>query len=90
MKVSLIILSPNFKLLESQFTNATSEGNINPDSDNVAKYKYYDTEELQKIKIPNKDKSMSLFCMNACPLKKDLVHFQHFLSSKKKEENKIK
>ena len=86
MKVSLIILSPNFKLLESQFTYATSEENINHDSDNVAKYKYYDTEELQKIKIPNKDKSMSLFCMNACPLKKDLV--QHFLSSKKKEENK--
>ena len=88
--MKVIILSPNFKLLESQFTNATSEENINPDSDNVAKYKYYDTEELQKIKIPNKDKSMSLFCMNACPLKKDLVHFQHFLSSKKKEENKIK
>ena len=57
----MIILLPNFKLLISQFNIVGSDKNIDPGSDNLVHCKYYDIEELQNMKIPNKDKSLSLF-----------------------------
>ena len=42
---------------------------INSDGpENTVSSKYYDTEELQNLKIANKSKSLSLFHINACSL----------------------
>ena len=38
------------------------------DPENTVSSKYYDTEELQNLKITNKSKSLSLFHINACSL----------------------
>ena len=52
--------SENLKLLVNQFNNnASPEDNTDPE--NVVQSKYYDIDELQTMKIPNKDKSLSLY-----------------------------
>ena len=45
--------------------------------------KYYDIEEMGDIEIPHKNKSLSLFHINACSLNKDFDDFQHLLSCTK-------
>ena len=58
---SFLILKPlpDLAFLFNQFKNAISENNSNPK--NVIKSKYYDTDELQQLKIPNKGKYMPFF-----------------------------
>ena len=51
--------SENSKLLVNQFNNASPGDNTDPE--NVVQFKYYDIDELQNMKIPNKDKSWSFF-----------------------------
>ena len=50
---------PDLAFLFNQLKNAISENNSNPK--NVIKSKYYDTDELQQLKIPNKGKYMPFF-----------------------------
>ena len=54
--------------------------NNNTDSESVVKSKCYDIEKLQGLKISNKNKSLSLFYVNAYSLNKNFDDIQHFLS----------
>ena len=60
--------SPNLELLVEQFNNANAENTNCPE--NISSFKYYDIEEMHNIKIPRKNKSLSLFHINACSLNK--------------------
>ena len=67
---SLLLQSfTNLQLLVHKFNNATTENSNNPEK--VCSSKYYDIEEMHNIKIPHKNKSLSLFYINACPLNKN-------------------
>ena len=59
---------PDLALLFSQFNNAIPENRSDPE--NVIQSKYYDIDELQKLKIPNKENSLSLFHIDSCSLNK--------------------
>ena len=73
--------SSNLELLVNQFNNATPE-NSN-DLEKVCSSKYYDIEEMHNIKISHKNKSLSLFHINACSLNKNFDDFQHLLNCTK-------
>ena len=72
----------NLELLVNQFNNATPENSNNPEK--VCSSKYYDIEEMQNIKIPHKNKSLSLYYINACSLNKNFDDLQHLLNCTKK------
>ena len=74
--------SPNLELLVNQFKNATPENNNDPEK--ISSSKYYDIDEMHNLKIPHKNKSLSLFYINACSLNKNFDDLQHLLSSTKK------
>ena len=60
---SLLLKPPrDLTLLCNQFNNAIPENRSDPE--NVIQSKYYDIDELQKLKIPNKENSLSLFHIN--------------------------
>ena len=42
----------------------------------VCSFKYYDIEEMHSIQIPHKNKSLSLFHINACSLNKNFDDLQ--------------
>ena len=46
----------------------------------IASSKYYDIDEMHNIKIPHKNKFLSLFHINACSLYKNFDDLQHLLS----------
>ena len=56
-------------LLYNQFNNTSPEKNN--DLDNVVNSKYYDIDQIQTLKFPNKQKSLALFHISACSLKKN-------------------
>ena len=67
---SYLILKPaDLALLFNQFNNAIPENNSDPE--NVIQSKYYDIDELQQLKIPNKEKSFSFFHINSCSINKN-------------------
>ena len=74
--------SPNLELLVNQFNNATPENNNDPEK--ISSSKYYDIDEMHNLKISHKNKSLSLFHINACSLNKNFDDLQHLLSSTKK------
>ena len=78
---SFLILKPppDLALLFNQFNNAIPENNNDPE--NVIQSKYYDIDELQQLKIPNKEKSLSLFHINSCSLNKNFEELQNLLQS---------
>ena len=79
---SLILkLSSNLELLVNQFNNTTTENGNGPEK--IASSKYYDIDEMHKIKIPHKNKLLSLFHINACSLSKNSDDLQHLLSCTK-------
>ena len=49
----------------------------------VCSSKYYDIEEMHNIEIPHKNKSLSLFHINACSLNKSFDDLQHLLNCTK-------
>ena len=55
---------PDLNLLFDQFNNAIPENRS--DLENVIQSKYYDIDELQKLKISDKENSLSLFHINSC------------------------
>ena len=71
-QISSLLLKPkqNLDFLVDQFSNATPENNN--DSDFFFFFaKYYGTYEMHNVEIPNKNKSLSLFQINACSLNKN-------------------
>ena len=83
-KNSPLLLKPSehLKRLVNQFNNMSSspDHNNSDDPENTVSSKYYDTEELQNLKITNRSKSLSLFHINACSLSKNFDDLQHILS----------
>ena len=80
---SWLLLKPssNLELLVNQFNNATPENSNDPEK--ISSSKYYDIEEMHNIEIPHKNKSLSLFHINACSLNKNFDDLQHLLSCTK-------
>ena len=68
----------------NQFNNATPENGNDPEK--IASSKYYDIDEMHNIKIPHKNKPLSLFHINACSLSKNFDDLQHLLSCTKKND----
>ena len=71
--------SPNLELLVNKFNNATPENNNDPEK--ISSSKYCVIDEMHNLKIPHKNKSLSLFHINACSLNKYFDDLQHLLSS---------
>ena len=78
-KESWLSLRPPFDLvlLYNQFNNSSQEKNNDPE--NVVNSKFYDIDENQTLKFPDKHKSLSLFPINACSLNKNFNDFDHLL-----------
>ena len=70
---------PNLALLFNQFNNAIPENRSDPE--NVIQSKYYDIDELQKLKTPNKENSLSLFHINSSSLNTNFEELQNLLQS---------
>ena len=70
---------PDLALLFNQFNNAIPENNS--DAENVIQSKYYDFDELQQLKILNKEKSLSFFHINPCSLNKNFEELQNLQQS---------
>ena len=51
----------------------------NNDPTNVVNSKYYDIDQIQTLKFPNKHKSLALFHINACSLNKNFDDLEHLL-----------
>ena len=66
----------------NQFNNATPENSNDPEK--IASSKYYDIDEMHNIGIPHKNKPLSLFHVNACPLNKNFDDLRNLLSCTKK------
>ena len=67
---------PDLAVVFNPFNNAISENCSNPEK--VSQSKYYDIDELQHLKIPNKEKSLSLFHINSCSLNKNFKNFKMY------------
>ena len=76
---SLLSLKPpsGLALLYNQFNNTFLEKNNDPV--NVVNSKYYETDQIQTLKFPNKHKSLALFHINACFLNKNFDDLEHLL-----------
>ena len=74
---SLLSLKPHsdLALLYNQFNNTSPEKNNDPT--NVVNSKYYDIDQIQTLKFPNKHKSLALFHINACSLNKNFNDLEH-------------
>ena len=70
---------PDLALFFNQFNNAIPENHSDPE--NVIQSKYYDIDELQKLKTPNKENSLSLFHINSSSLNTNFEELQNLLQS---------
>ena len=73
--------SSNLDLLVNQFNNVAPENNNDPEK--ICSSKYYDIEEMGDIEISHKNKSLSLFHINACSLTKNFDGLQLLVSCTK-------
>ena len=64
--------------------NSTHWIDLENDPEKVCSSKYYDIEEMHNIQIPHKNKSLSLFHINACSLNKNFDDLQYLLLALKK------
>ena len=76
-EISSLLLkpTPNMELLVNEFNNATQENNNDPE--NISSSKYYDIDEMHNVGVPNKNKSLSLFHINACSLNQNFDDLQY-------------
>ena len=83
--ISLLSLKPpsDLALLYNQFNNTSPEKNNDPV--NVVNSKYYEIDQIQTLKFPNKHKSLALFHINACSLNKNFDDLDHLF----KRTNKV-
>ena len=63
----------------NQFNKNTIIDNSKNVDDNFIHSKYFDTDEIQKLKITNKEKCLSLFHMNVCSFSKYFDQLQLLL-----------
>ena len=77
-------VSENLSLLFNRFNNFSPEHKDEPE--NVVNSDYYDIDQIQTSKFPEKNKSLSLFhaCLNACSLSKNFDDLDHLLKSTNK------
>ena len=66
------------KALYKQQCNITCHKIFNTSQENVVSSKYYDIDQIQTLKFPNKQKSLALF-HNACSLNKNFDDLDHLL-----------
>ena len=80
---STLVLKQPAKLskLFIQFNNIT-ENHTNKDADNAVKGRYYNIEEIQTLKIPNKSKSLSMFQNNPSCLCDNFDDLEYLLQAK--------
>ena len=71
---------PNLKSLFNQFNNSSQIHDF-IDPENGVSCKYYNLEEVQTMKIPNKKNSLSLFHINACSLSKNFDDLEYLLKT---------
>ena len=76
-KNSSVLLKPpaNLALLFNQFNNSSPEQQIDPE--NVVNSRYFDIDQIQSLKFPQQEKSLSFFHINTFSLNKnfdDLVY----------------
>ena len=64
-------------LLYNQFNNTSPEKDNDPV--NVVNSKYYDVDQIQTLKFPNKHKCLSLFHITACALNKNFDDLDHLI-----------
>ena len=74
-KNSSLSLKPSLDLWLLQNNSLQQE----TDPENVVNYNYYDIDQLQSLKFPEKNKPLSLFHINACSLNKNSDDLQHLL-----------
>ena len=79
---------PNLNSLFTQFNNSSQIHEFK-DPKNVVNCKYYNLEEVQTMKIPNKKNSLSLFHINACSLSKNFDDLEYLLKTTNTNFNKI-
>ena len=78
---TLVLEQPaNLSQLFNQFNDVT-DNHTNRDPDNVLKCRYYDTDEIQTLDIPNKSKSLSMFHINTCSLSKNFDDLEYLLKT---------
>ena len=73
----------NLALLLKQFNNNRPE--VNDDPDNVANSKYYSINEIQSLKVTNKNESFSMFHTNVCSLNKNFDDLEYLLKCANKK-----
>ena len=72
---SLSVKPSDLSLLFNQFNNSEQK----TDPENVVNSNYYNIDQLQTLKFPEKNKPLSLFHINACSLDKNFDDMQHLL-----------
>ena len=77
---NLVLKPPRLSSLFNQFYNLTQTHN-HKDPENVVRCKYYDLEEVQSMKIPNKNSCFSQFHINTCSLNKNFEHLGYLIKS---------
>ena len=84
-KNSNLLLKPSsdLSLLFNQFNNSSPEQKTDPE--NVVNSNYYDIDQLQTLKYPEKNKPLPLFHIIAFSLNKNFDDLQHLL----KRTNKV-
>ena len=58
---------------------------MNDDPDNVANSKYYSINEIQSLKVTNKNESFSMFHTNVCSLNKNFDGLEYLLKCANKK-----
>ena len=71
---------PNLNSLFNQLNNSSQIHDFKY-HENVVNCKYYNLEEVQTMKIPNKKNGLFLFHMNACFLSKNFDDLEYFLKT---------
>ena len=66
-----------------QFSSTRPE--VNDDPDNVVNSNYYNINEIQSLKVANKNKSLSIFQINACSWNKNFDDLEHLLKCTNKK-----
>ena len=77
-----LALKPPLSLssLFNQFNNI-AQTHDHKDPENVVRCKYYDLEEVQSMKIPNKNSCLFLFYINNCSLNKNFKDLEYLIKS---------
>ena len=82
IEVNNLVLKPppSLSSLFNQFNNIP-QTHDHKDPGNVVRCKYYDLEEVQSMKIPNKNSCLSLFHINTCSLTKNFEDMEYLIKS---------